>query len=500
MIDGIDEGLIKRMKALEEEVKGLKRMPLPARYVINVRDYGATGDGTTDDTAAIQAALDEVASFSAGKNIYTHVYFPTGQYLCNTSLDITNRWFFILRGDGWGLSVIVGAASGKPVLDLLGSRFFDIRDLTIKGDSTNTPSVAMFFGRTVTGPNCGNCWIENVALDGKFSAAALYNYRSEVFTINGLRSGPNDCDAPYIYYVSTENDLSVTSDYDTLDDTYNGCSQQRLNNWWVNTKSGGQNAHGIFLKGTHGVYAKNLYYNLYGGASYYHIILSGAIENISLDGIHSEGSATSGMKIDTANIARYTFSNVSMKGLLCTGSSILRHGSIEKIYGLASGETLTFEEVNYSKINQWWVYSNNNLTITSATGNYIEYPSGGTLTLTTDTGNVKQQLGTGYPLIVPNLQVGAAGTKITKFLAAVASLDFGSIAAGAEANLTITVTGAVYGDLALASPRNNTALPAGLVIKQVIAETDLVRIYLYNYSAGAIDPSAVNWQVAVIGF
>lgn len=49
--------------------------------VVNVLDYGATGDGTTDDAAAVQLALN------AGGT----VFFPVGTYLIGTTLDVLSN-------------------------------------------------------------------------------------------------------------------------------------------------------------------------------------------------------------------------------------------------------------------------------------------------------------------------------------------------------------------------------------------------------------------------
>lgn len=47
--------------------------------LINVRDYGAVGDGVTDDTASVQAALDAIQDTADGTGART-VVFPTGRY------------------------------------------------------------------------------------------------------------------------------------------------------------------------------------------------------------------------------------------------------------------------------------------------------------------------------------------------------------------------------------------------------------------------------------
>ncbi len=65
--------------------------------VINVKDYGATGDGTTDDTTEIQAALDKASSGGT-------VFFPVGDYLISASLNVKSDT--TLRGEGYGSKII----------------------------------------------------------------------------------------------------------------------------------------------------------------------------------------------------------------------------------------------------------------------------------------------------------------------------------------------------------------------------------------------------------
>lgn len=62
--------------------------PVGAGYWVNVKDFGAVGNGTTDDSAAIQAAITAAVN-SSFAGIGTAVYFPTGKYLILTGLTAT---------------------------------------------------------------------------------------------------------------------------------------------------------------------------------------------------------------------------------------------------------------------------------------------------------------------------------------------------------------------------------------------------------------------------
>lgn len=82
--------------------------PIDTDPLVNVMDYGATGDGTTDDAAAIQRALDAAAVEAPAT-----VYFPAGIYMVSMGfLPPDNvRWL----GDGKDRTVIKNTSNWSNV-------------------------------------------------------------------------------------------------------------------------------------------------------------------------------------------------------------------------------------------------------------------------------------------------------------------------------------------------------------------------------------------------
>ncbi|KAK2013535.1 glucan 1,3-beta-glucosidase [Colletotrichum eremochloae] len=87
----------------------------------NVKDFGAKGDGSTDDTVAIQAAMDEGnrCGFGCDSSTVTPalVYFPAGTYV--VSKPIVMKYYTHMVGDATALPTIKAAASftGMAVID-----------------------------------------------------------------------------------------------------------------------------------------------------------------------------------------------------------------------------------------------------------------------------------------------------------------------------------------------------------------------------------------------
>jgi hypothetical protein len=87
-----------------------RRLSAALGDVINVKDYGAGGDGSTDDTTAIQAAIT-AASATVWGGV---VYFPRGRYKITADLTSTNVPITYL-GDGRDQSLIIQFTASENV-------------------------------------------------------------------------------------------------------------------------------------------------------------------------------------------------------------------------------------------------------------------------------------------------------------------------------------------------------------------------------------------------
>jgi hypothetical protein len=114
----------------------------PAQGWANVQDYGAAGDGRTDDTAAINAAINAVTG-NASPAATTRfpaagVYLPPGLYRVTSDLLIQSVEGFAFAGAGAELTILIASGTGfkTAVLNIDGSAKGSFQGFTIMGDGT----------------------------------------------------------------------------------------------------------------------------------------------------------------------------------------------------------------------------------------------------------------------------------------------------------------------------------------------------------------------------
>jgi len=110
--------------------------PASADYVVNVRSYGAIGDGTTDDTAACQAALTAAANRA--------LFFPPGRYRITSTLLLANAAVHIF-GAGINRTELrfSGAVNGIQITSNHSKQHHLIHGLTISTTATGNTALTL---------------------------------------------------------------------------------------------------------------------------------------------------------------------------------------------------------------------------------------------------------------------------------------------------------------------------------------------------------------------
>ena len=132
-------------------------MPYLAGYV-TPQDYGATGNGTTDDTAAVQAALTAVGAAGGGT-----LYVPPGTYLLSSALSAGAG--VSLLGAGPGVSVLSQSSTGANGITYNPTALsgISVSGLSIVGPGSGS-GVGLLIEANGGGGQATSCVVENVAV------------------------------------------------------------------------------------------------------------------------------------------------------------------------------------------------------------------------------------------------------------------------------------------------------------------------------------------------
>ena len=161
----------------------------------NVRQFGAKGDNSTDDTAAVAAA---VSAWIASPG--SVLFFPAGTYLVDPGTVTITTNSVSIRGDGVGVSVLKNRSAGSAItLDNTSNITHSIliENLSITGfgsGSTDNGITVSGGGQEPYGLTVRRVTIGNVAGRGIYVSNNLFTSRFVDVDVSVLAAGTNGID------------------------------------------------------------------------------------------------------------------------------------------------------------------------------------------------------------------------------------------------------------------------------------------------------------------
>jgi hypothetical protein len=183
-ITSLDADKITDVLAIENGGTGVS-----SRIHVNVKEYGAVGDGVTDDSTAIQNAINSISSGT--------IYFPNGTYLINTGITLKPRVvLFAHAGSNTNISAGANSMTLLSYINTTGSTqttfsVFGLRFLV----NSKTGVTAINIDGGTTSERCSYIQLSDLQFVGTFQQAislkyCANSYITNIFTtnsINGLK-------------------------------------------------------------------------------------------------------------------------------------------------------------------------------------------------------------------------------------------------------------------------------------------------------------------------
>ena len=160
--------------------------------VVNVKDdaYGAKGDGVTDDTTAINAAI--AALGANGGNIY----FPVGTYIISSTIELRDKRNIRFIGPGAGVNMNPAAVlkytgtDARGMFDVVSGFYIMFENLTLMLANSGIDQLVRFQADDPTKTSSLSCGFRNCSLTG---SSDLYPVKALLHMFNALNCFAENC-------------------------------------------------------------------------------------------------------------------------------------------------------------------------------------------------------------------------------------------------------------------------------------------------------------------
>lgn len=153
--------------------------------IVNAKDFGAVCNGTTDDAAAINAALTYAATLNSGV-----VMLPASSSLCKVSSVLTVGAGVTLRGQGWNSSsgLTAGTTGINPLINLTGLGS-SVQDVAITANGAGAATGTMI----KVSSTAQQSLVRNIYVVGSCKALSINGSLHRIENFYALNSAGSGC-------------------------------------------------------------------------------------------------------------------------------------------------------------------------------------------------------------------------------------------------------------------------------------------------------------------
>lgn len=197
----------------------------------SVKDFGAKGDGVTDDTAAINRALFQLFSRATNTEVRRALFFPAGTYIVTDVIKIPT--FAKLVGDGHNSSIIKGTAAAADCVAMTSDAIQQI-DGTVGASGAALPGNINIDGLTFhASVDTVDAFVVNQAQVATFTNCRFEGFQTTIPTGVGNSAAAlklessNTRKSEHVHFVGcvfTSSSLLVVADNDMNSVTFSGCN------------------------------------------------------------------------------------------------------------------------------------------------------------------------------------------------------------------------------------------------------------------------------------
>lgn len=196
----------------------------------SVKDFGAKGDGTTDDTAAINRALYQLFSRATNTEIRRALFFPAGTYIVTDVIKIPT--YAKLVGDGHRSSIIKATNASRDCVAMTSDALQQI-DGSVGASGAALPGEVQIDGLTFwASVDTVDAFVVNQAQTVTFSNCRFQGFNSSVPSGVGNSQAALKLESSttrqteHVHFVGckfTSANFGVVGDHDMSSITFSGC-------------------------------------------------------------------------------------------------------------------------------------------------------------------------------------------------------------------------------------------------------------------------------------